>query len=306
MIRYLVDDGAFAALPSCPDLATVLSDLHELLFALQRNGETAGMTTGWATVRVGDTDLGTFLNLVEPAAFDAAQLAMVGLDRCTPWDTDPELVVDPAVRVDESLYESYAVARCADVLRHHRRVVACVTLGGGPPPGLRAVGRGDDTSCPVPFLVSPIDRRHAYRRRLEVEAQGETEFFALVQDAFPDLRFAEGVTFRRLDGSFVTLKDAVVAHLTAINDHFLPTYRAEAGDLRKVGTQLGIDMSIEGATRGSDRLMRMRDAVFDGRTYRCEIHSKIERHRNRIHFHPGDEHSGGCVVIGILVDHLPT
>lgn len=57
------------------------------------------------------------------------------------------------------------------------------------------------------------------------------------------------------------------------------TYHTEAGNVEKVGTRLGIPMSNEGNTRSSERLMRQRDVLVNGRTYCCEIHTKIEPHR---------------------------
>ena len=50
--------------------------------------------------------------------------------------------------------------------------------------------------------------------------------------------------------------------------------------------------------------MKQRDAVFEGKTYRCEWHSKIEPHRNRIHFFPPPV--GSEIVVGLFVDHLDT
>ena len=73
-----------------------------------------------------------------------------------------------------------------------------------------------------------------------------------------------------------------------------------------VAATVGLDLSIEGGTRQSERLMALRDVTFGNRHYRCEWHSKLEPHRNRIHFHPGDDATDGCVLIGIFTEHLRT
>ena len=71
-------------------------------------------------------------------------------------------------------------------------------------------------------------------------------------------------------------------------------------------TLLGIEVSIEGNTRNSESLMRLRDVEFRGQTHRCEWHSKIEPHRNRIHFCVIDNMAETRILIGIFTEHLPT
>jgi hypothetical protein len=304
--RHLVDDGAFARLPECTDLANALRDFHEILTALEREGQAAGMTRGWAAVTVGRSDLGSFLTTVGPAAKDAAMLAMLALDHCVVWDDDSSLFVDPSVLIDGVPYESYAVARCVELAGRHSRVVACITVGGSIGAGLHGAGPVDGDVTEVCFLVTVTDRPIAARHRIRVEVRREAEFFALTEEAFPALRFADGVTFKKFEGTFLDLRDEVLRHLSALNDRFSATYGTEQGDLRRVSALLGIDMSPEGGTRSSERLMSHRDAHLDGCVYRCEIHTKIEPHRNRIHFYPGDEHTGGHIVIGHFVRHLAT
>ena len=308
-MRHLVDDGALATLEHGGDLAGILLDLGGLLTELQHDGQRVGFLDIWSRLPVGKTDLGSVLSEAltgDPAVRDVALLAMSGLDRCIAWNADPELLGDPFVTVDGAAWESFAVARCADVQRDDGSVVACVTLAHCFGPGLHAVRRADGMVEHVPFLVRAGDGVHLARRRLVVESRTEEDFFALVGAAFPRLVLAAGITFRRFDGTFGALRNDVVAHLAALNDDFAATYRAETGNLDKVGTRLGIRMSNEGNTRSSERLMRQRDVVVGNRTYRCEMHSKIEPHRNRIHFHPGDEHTGGRIVVGIFVNHLDT
>lgn len=135
----------------------------------------------------------------------------------------------------------------------------------------------------------------------------EARFFELVSLAFPRLKFADGVTFRRFEGPYGDLRDPVVDHLSRLNDDFRMVFAECKGLSDDVSAALGLNTSMESPnTRQSEKLMRERDAAYNGRTYRCEWHSKIEPHRNRIHFHPGDAASGDCVVIGIFAEHLNT
>lgn len=304
-MRYLVDEGALPALPRCAPLAAVLHRLANVLADLRRSGEVVGLTGGWASVRVAGIDLGGFLTEVDATDRDAAQLTMLALDRCHVWDDDPDLDVDPYVTVDGSPWESFAVARAAG-LAAVGLVAGCVTVQSCHAAGIHDVTSTGRPPEQVAFLLDADDAQTVHRHRFAVEDVAEQDFFAVAAAAFPNLAFADAITFRRFDGRFDTLRDVVVSHLAALNDRFHRVYAAANGDLRTVSTELGVPMSIEGGTRSSSRLMKQRDATFGGRLYRCEIHTKIQPHRNRIHFHPGDDHSGGRLVVGIFVDHLDT
>ena len=74
----------------------------------------------------------------------------------------------------------------------------------------------------------------------------------------------------------------------------------------EISSRLGIQISIEGNTRGSGRLMRLRDVEFRGQVYRCEWHSKLEPNRNRIHFQVIDGIAETKILIGIFHEHLAT
>ena len=87
---------------------------------------------------------------------------------------------------------------------------------------------------------------------------------------------------------------------------FVEAHSTESGRSDGISARLGINVSIEGTTRRNERLMKRRDVEFNGRVYRCEWHSKIEGHRNRIHFYPGDETTEDRILVGIFHKHLPT
>ena len=134
----------------------------------------------------------------------------------------------------------------------------------------------------------------------------ESEFFERARLAFPRLVFAADISFRRFQGAYRTLRPKVVDHLGRINDRFPEVYAAQNGMPNAISSHLGIDVSIEGNTRSSERLMRLRDVEYRGQVYRCEWHSKLEPHRNRIHFCVIDGVAETDVLIGIFHEHLTT
>lgn len=294
-MRYLVDEAALPSFANCEPLGDVLRTFANTVFDLRRSGETVGLTAGWASLPAAGTDLGGFLGAVGPADRDAARLATIALDQCSGWDKDPEIDLDPYVDLDGEPCESYAVAYAA-ALAENGCVAGCITVRNCHPVGVHRVARTGERPVDIAFVVDAQDGRIVHRLRYAVESVAERDFFVVAARAFPNLVFADNVSFRRFDGSYADLRDRVVKHLSALDDGFKRVYAAANGNLRFASTELGIAISIEGGTRASPKLMAQRDARYNGRTYRCEIHSKIEPHRNRIHFNPGDEHSDGRLV----------
>ena len=158
----------------------------------------------------------------------------------------------------------------------------------------------------VYFAASTEDHPGFFRLLYEWEDVSESDFFERARLAFPRLVFAADISFRKFQGAYRTLRPQVVDHLGRINDRFPEVYAAENGMPNGVSSRLGIQISIEGNTRSSERLMRLRDVKFRGRVYRCEWHSKLEPHRNRIHFQVIDGIAETKILIGIFHEHLPT
>ncbi|WP_462188366.1 hypothetical protein [Frankia sp. CcWB2] len=155
------------------------------------------------------------------------------------------------------------------------------------------------------FIDGDEHLRFFYRSLFKLEDIAEEIFFVHAEKAFPRLLFADGLTFRKFDGGY-SLRDTAVLHLAALNDRFSDLFIAENGSSAQISARLGIAVSIEGRTRGSATLMRRRDVIFRGFSVRCEWHSKLEPHRNRIHFFPGDSRTDGKILVGMFVRHLPT
>ena len=162
----------------------------------------------------------------------------------------------------------------------------------------------------VHFWAEPADLPGFWRGLFTREGISEREFFDLAEYAFPALVFHPALRFGAFDGSYPELRDRVVQILGGLNDHLATALAACHGLPHQVGAAMGkygVDLSPESPnTRSSPALMRKREVVLDGATYRCEWHAKLERHRNRIHITLPEPRLDGRVLVGIFVSHLDT
>lgn len=304
--RYVVDESAFTF--GSTEWNAVSRDLRALadqLLALREAEQTVGLVSGWGAIEcLTGVDLATVLSAPVHPDRDL-RLRLLGLlDKCQAWDESPGVVIHPLVTINGVSTQSFGIA-WAHASVASRRGMAAVTM-----PHTQCRGSCRVGCCGVVvaihFVVSSADHAPFHRSLYELEDVAESDFWSVARLAFPELVFAEALTFRRFAGPYVHLRSAVVLHLGALNDRFLDAFHGERGDSRRVSARLGIDVSREGATRASESLMRLRDVQHGNLTYRCEWHTKLEPNRNRIHFHPGDAGTQGRVFIGVFVDHLPT
>jgi hypothetical protein len=306
-MRFVIDEGVFRGWDApALNLDDSLSLFSDLLKYFRDNRTHIGLLGGWGALKVtAQDDLATVLSTRNSMVDkDLRQLLLGLLGKCAIWDDDPSVVVsDDDLHVDGKRYASLGVAYAVDAVSEGRGVGVLTMMHTGLV-GMCSVGSsGDDHE--ISFSVRPSDLKYFYRTLYALENVSSKDFFGLANKAFPDLCFADSLDFAKFDGGY-SLRDAVVKHLSALNDKFSECYVSERGNSAEISVRIGIDVSIEGETRSSERLMAMRDVVYEGRTYRCEWHSKIEPHRNRIHFNPGDSFTQAKVLIGIFVDHLPT
>lgn len=304
--RFFVDEATLRLDGlALTEIEAALDSLAEQLQLARERQEATGIVSGFEVIecRPGSQ---LFELLTGDEISRDCRLRIFGLlDKCGRFDADPAFYVEPSVEVDGRKVESYALATALEAQRSAVAIglFALVPVCG---PGIVKVtdAAGDGQAVVV---TSSESRLEFYRWIYPTEDVNEEGFFELAGLAFPQLRFADGVTFRRFNGSYPDLREAVVYHLSRINDSFKSVYASCNGRSDEVSAAMKLDISMESSnTRQSERLMRERDASYEGRTYRCEWHSKIEPHRNRIHLHPGDDISEHCVVIGIFVEHLPT
>ena len=306
--RFVVDEHALVLLETPVDQREeVLFSLADELGELRSAGECFGVLSGWGTF-----DCVEGLNVADAlnggASFDPdiCRLLLGLLGKSSNWDEDPDVAIDPGVTVDGRAGIGYGVAWAHQSVLA-RQGMAVVTVPQRFSPGVHDVEAGEDSShAGVYFAVSADDHKGFFRTIYELEDVPEGAFFDLAVRAFPNLLFAEGLDFRRFEGTYRELRAPVVLHLGQLEDRFTEAHREENGRSEGISTRLGINVSIEGTTRSSERLMKLRDVEFKGRVYRCEWHSKIEVHRNRIHFHPGDATTGDRILVGIFHRHLRT
>ena len=306
--RFVVDDGALS-LDDIPkaERADSLMTLIDQLDGLRVMGESIQLMDNWGAVEcLEGNDLaetivnGPFLD------HEQSQRLLFLLDRCVAWNRPATVNFDSEVVVDGSHVkgEGIAWAREQAILSNW---TAVVTTRHRFAPGVHSVDKPPQ-SLPVDvyFAASTEDHPGFFRLLYEWEDVSESEFFERTRLAFPRLVFAAKIRFRNFRGAYRTLRPKVVNHLGRINDNFPEVYAAENGMPNEISSRLGIEVSIEGNTRSSQRLMRLRDVEYRGQVYRCEWHSKLEPHRNRIHFHVIDSKGETRVLIGIFHEHLAT
>ena len=304
--RFVVDEGALS-LENVAEVkrAESLTALIDQLDALRVSGESIQIMEDWGSVEclVGIDFAETMVNYQVLDRDQSLQLLDL-LGRCAPWNRTS--AVAPEVVVDGRNYnaEGVAWAREQAILRNW---TAVVTTPHRFTSGVHVVHTPAQTRLvDVYFSVSTEDHPGFFRLLYDREDVPESEFFERAKLAFPRLVFAADISFGKFQGAYRILRPRVVDHLGRINDRFPELYVAERGVPNEISSRLGIEVSIEGNTRNSESLMRLRDVEFRGQTHRCEWHSKIEPHRNRIHFCVIDNMAETRILIGIFTEHLPT
>jgi hypothetical protein len=161
------------------------------------------------------------------------------------------------------------------------------------------------------FFFAAVNEMLPFWRELyELEDIPEEEFYQLTGWAFPDLIFHPDLSFRRFEGSYPELRQLIILHLGALNDHFLQEYRTlsaagRIGDIEAYFQTYGVGgVSRESAkTHRNVKAMREREVEFNGKLVICEWHSKLRPNIDRIHFAFGDEFREK-ILIGIFTSHL--
>ena len=308
--RFVVDEGALS-LDDVPESKREdnLISLIDQLDALRVSGESIQIIENWGAVEcLGGDDAADTIFQYQVLNRDQSLLLSALLDRCVAWDQPAAAVVDSEVIVDGSHYDNGEGISWAHDQTILQNWTAVVTTPHRFAAGTHSVDKPSQ-SLPVDvyFAASIEDHPGFFRLLYEWEDVPESEFFERVRLAFPRLVFAADISFRRFQGAYRTLRPTVVDHLGRINDKFPEVYDAQNGMSGAISSHLGIDVSIESSnTRRSESLMRLRDITFRGQVYRCEWHSKIEPHRNRIHFQVISRIPKTEILIGIFHEHLRT
>jgi hypothetical protein len=303
-VRVVIDDASFEFSGlEVDELNGHIDELSDTLAALRSDGTPAWQPPQFAqTPCFEDRELYSYLPDVADPEIMRRFFSLV--DKCPEWDAgypQGDLVMLSG-RAAQSV--SYAVTAAA--LGH---CVACLVFPVIGRRGFQNVGSAQGARD-VFFFADARDLAKFWRWLFSFENIPESDFFDRCGAAFPRLVFHSALTFRRFSKTYQELRDTVVRHLGALNDEFLDRHRmaVAAGRLSDVEAYFG-SLGIGGVsaesvkTRGDSAALRERDVEFDGRTVRCEWHTKIRPNVDRIHFAFGDE-LGDLLLIGIFVDHL--
>lgn len=276
------------------------------LQALQDAGERVDILSGWGSLNcLEGEDVANVLSHGKVFDHDISSRLLRLLGRCGAWDEDANTVVEEEVVVDQEQKHSFGIAWVREMVLEGcgKAVVTAPHRFSG---GIHIVNDFKETQpVEVVFVVTPTEHPIFFRTLYNLEDIPESEFFEVAAKAFPNLAFAPTLDFRHFKGTYALRLPEVVRHLSSLNDGFSQIYKAEHGLSGRISTRLGIPVSIEGNNRNNESVMRYRDVQFGGQEYRCEWHSKLEPHQNRIYFHIGDEGTNGRVLIGIFHEHLP-
>ena len=307
--RFVVDEGALS-LDDVPEAEREdsLMALIGQLDALRVSGEIIQLVENWGAVEcLGGDDVAKTIYQYEVLDRDQSLRLMYLLDQCVAWNSSDAIVIESEVIIDGSHCKGEGISWA-----HYQAILqnstAVVTTPHRFAAGVHSVDKPSQ-SLPVDvyFAASIEDHPGFFRLLYELEDVPESEFFERARLAFPRLVFAADISFRRFQGAYRTLRPKVVDHLGRINDRFPEVYAAQNGMPTPISSHLGINVSIESSnTRRSESLMHLRDVEFRGQVYRCEWHSKIEPHRNRIHFRVIDGIAKTEILIGIFHEHLET
>ena len=305
--RFVVDENSLMLDRVCVgEREAEIESIIDELQALFEGGEHVDILSGWGSLNcLEGEDVANILAHGNVFDRDNSSLLLRLLGRCGAWDEDPNTVVDDEVVVDQEPHHSFGIAWARKMVLAGRGM-AVITAPHRFSGGTYTVSRlTQPATVDVVFVATPTDHPRFYRTLYSVENVPEGEFFEIAAKAFPSLAFAPTLNFQHFEGAYALSRPEVVHHLSLINDRFLELYKAELGSSRSISMRLGIAVSIEGQNRMNQAFMRYRDAKFGGHVYRCEWHSKLELHRNRIYFHIGDEGTDGRVLIGVFHRHLP-
>jgi hypothetical protein len=309
--RFVVDESGFDLRGL--DSAAATDRVHQFCDALEevREQYQVAASPWWLDAECADGVL-VYQILYERASPAIERDARVRwqslMDRCPDWDQGLDGLPDRVVLAEGEVDGAWSIGFAArQALNKH--CVGCVTFRAARGDGWQPV-TCDGGTADVFFLQDSGSLPDFWRGIFIREDVSEQDFIRCAREAFPDLLFAESLSFRRFDGSYRELREWVVEVLGVVHDHFAAALRKHGGKPYDVQAELGrfgLDLSPESPnTRAKPRVMRQRDVEYQGDVFHCEWHAKKSRHRNRVHFSLPEQRLQDRVLVGIFVDHLDT
>ncbi|GAB3737383.1 hypothetical protein GCM10027598_64660 [Amycolatopsis oliviviridis] len=160
----------------------------------------------------------------------------------------------------------------------------------------------------IHLLTAPGQLPDFWRGVLRRERITETQFFALAGRAFPELLFADSLSFGRFKGAREEVIPWLIDLLSGINDSFASSLIRHQGDRKKVIKEFstyGITISPDSTlTHKNPQAWAQRLVEFEGVRYRCEWHGKRVWNCDRVHFSLPIEKYSGRILVGIFAEHL--
>lgn len=134
---------------------------------------------------------------------------------------------------------------------------------------------------------------------------------------FPNIYFhANPSDLKRMGIGYREHAQAIIGHLSYLNDFAMADFENDLpAQIIQLAASKGVEISPESVnTRGNTGAMSRRRVEINNSPLVCEWHTKFTYDRGRIHFHarPSNHHEdirkvvGSKVIIGLIVEHLPT
>ncbi len=125
--------------------------------------------------------------------------------------------------------------------------------------------------------------------------------------AFPNLEFVEDCLYGidKMSRPYSLIVKDVVKHLAAFSDQGSFIFSQSSQMVPSLFGPLGVDISDEnGATKSNSTSIKQRARLHRGKRLLFWWHSKLERHRDRIHIYVDRNGERPRIVVGILCYHL--
>lgn len=143
----------------------------------------------------------------------------------------------------------------------------------------------------------------------------QLDFFGDIM--FPNIYFhASPSDLKRMGIGYREHAQNILDHLSYLNDFAVADFENELpAQIIQLAASKGVEISPESVnTRGNRGAMLRRCIDINNANITCEWHTKFTYDRGRIHFHarPGNYHKnirqvvGAKVIVGLIVEHLPT
>ena len=187
--------------------------------------------------------------------------------------------------------------------------VACLILPGGRQSGCFNV-IVEETKTLLWFVDGATNYAKYFRWLIIKTTHHSKQMQDFAPSAFPYIDFVPNAFngINKMSKPYNQLVEHLVHHLGVLSDHgkriFSKTPWAEV--TAEFGSY-GVSVSDEnGKTKANHVARNERTKTIDGSEVIFWWHSKLEPHRDRIHFYPDGVRDGGQILVGIFCKHLTT